>query len=176
MSARGLALSASLLTLTLAAVAPEPIPRAAPERVGLASARLRDATDLLSRFVTERKIAGAVAAVARKGKLAYLETVGVPFFFLTMAFCAALQAQQKMGHLNSGNLLVMNLQPIHRNSVTMNTTASAQSVITRAMSQPHAPRSETESAFREATSPGTPPRLTVWEERARKMGFPPSPR
>jgi len=61
----------------VAAAAPEPIPRAAPEAVGLAPARLREATDLLSGFVAERKIAGAVAAVARKGKLAYLEPVGV---------------------------------------------------------------------------------------------------
>ena len=72
-----LALSASLLALTLAAAAPQPIPRATPSAVGLAPARLREATDLLSHFVAERKIAGAVAAVVRKGKLAYLETVGV---------------------------------------------------------------------------------------------------
>src|SRR5262249_30166966 len=39
--------------------------------------RLRQATDLLNQFVAERKIAGAVAAVARQGKLAYLEAVGV---------------------------------------------------------------------------------------------------
>jgi len=49
---RVLALSGSLLALTLVSAAPEPIPRAAPEAVGLAPARLREATDLLSRFVT----------------------------------------------------------------------------------------------------------------------------
>ena len=32
---------------------------------------------MLNRFVAEKKIAGAVAAVARRGKLAYLEAVGV---------------------------------------------------------------------------------------------------
>jgi CubicO group peptidase (beta-lactamase class C family) len=42
----------------------------------LSSARLAEATALLQRFVAERKIAGAVAGVARKGKLAYLEPVG----------------------------------------------------------------------------------------------------
>jgi CubicO group peptidase (beta-lactamase class C family)/ketosteroid isomerase-like protein len=52
------------------------LPRATPESVGLAPARLRQATDMLSRFVTEGKIPGAVAAVARQGKLAYLEAVG----------------------------------------------------------------------------------------------------
>jgi len=45
--------------------------------VGLSSSKLREATDLLNQYVTDRKIAGAVAAVARKGKLAYLEPVGV---------------------------------------------------------------------------------------------------
>ena len=39
-------------------------------------APLRDATALLRRFVDEHKIAGAVAAVARRGKLAYLEAAG----------------------------------------------------------------------------------------------------
>jgi CubicO group peptidase (beta-lactamase class C family) len=49
----------------------------APESAGLSSERLRQATDLLNRYVSEQKIAGAVAAVARHGKLAYLEAVGV---------------------------------------------------------------------------------------------------
>ena len=52
------------------------LPRATPESVGLAPARLEDATGLLRRFVTEGKIAGAAAGVMRRGKLAYLETAG----------------------------------------------------------------------------------------------------
>ena len=44
---------------------------------GLSAERLREATDLLNQFVADGKIAGAVAAVARDGKLAYLEAVGV---------------------------------------------------------------------------------------------------
>jgi CubicO group peptidase (beta-lactamase class C family) len=39
--------------------------------------RSRDATTLLERYVKEQKIAGAVAAVARAGKVEYLEAVGV---------------------------------------------------------------------------------------------------
>jgi CubicO group peptidase (beta-lactamase class C family) len=54
----------------------ESLPRSAPEAVGLSAAKLAEATDLLKRFVAEQKIAGAVAGVARKGKLAYLEAVG----------------------------------------------------------------------------------------------------
>ena len=56
---------------------PQPIPRATPASVGLSPAPLAEATDLLNHFVAEKKIAGAVAAVARKGKLAYLEPAGV---------------------------------------------------------------------------------------------------
>jgi CubicO group peptidase (beta-lactamase class C family) len=56
---------------------PQRLSRATPADVALALAPLEDATLLLQRSVTEQKIAGAVAAVARHGKLAYLESVGV---------------------------------------------------------------------------------------------------
>jgi CubicO group peptidase (beta-lactamase class C family) len=62
-------------TLTVADL--NPLPRAPPEAVGLASAKLGEAGALLARYVADRKIAGAVAAVARHGKLAWLEAVGV---------------------------------------------------------------------------------------------------
>ena len=69
-----------VLTLCAAGVviAAQPIalPRAAPESVGLDPNRLNEATALLNQFVVDRKIAGAVAAVARSGKVAYLEAVG----------------------------------------------------------------------------------------------------
>ena len=51
--------------------------RVTPEAAGLSAARLREATALLNRYVAERRIAGAVAAVARRGQVGYLETVGV---------------------------------------------------------------------------------------------------
>ena len=51
--------------------------RATPEAAGLSAAGLREATALLNRYVAEQRIAGAVAAVARRGQLAYLETAGV---------------------------------------------------------------------------------------------------
>ena len=63
-------------TLIVAAV-DEPLPRATPESVALSTPHLRQATDLLKQFVGDRKIAGAVAAVARRGRLVYLEAVGV---------------------------------------------------------------------------------------------------
>ena len=52
-------------------------------------------------------------------------------------------------------------------------TAIAQAAAPKAESQ--LPVLRPESAY-VAHSRGTPQRLTVWEERARKMGFPPSPR
>ena len=69
------ALSTGLLVVTVAAW--QQTPRATPESAGLSPARLREATDLLNRYVAEQRIAGAVAAVARRGRVAYLEAVGV---------------------------------------------------------------------------------------------------
>ncbi len=78
MAFRVLALCAALFAVTrLTADGADALPRATPESVGLSSSRLREATDLLGQFVAERKIAGAVAAVARNGQLAYLDAVGV---------------------------------------------------------------------------------------------------
>jgi CubicO group peptidase (beta-lactamase class C family) len=57
--------------------APAVIPRAPADSIGLDPARLKDATALLNFFVDEHRIAGAVAAVARRGRLGYLESVGV---------------------------------------------------------------------------------------------------
>jgi CubicO group peptidase (beta-lactamase class C family)/ketosteroid isomerase-like protein len=55
----------------------EPLPRALPQSVGLSTTVLAKATELLRQFVADRKIAGAVAAVSRNGKVVYLEPVGV---------------------------------------------------------------------------------------------------
>jgi CubicO group peptidase (beta-lactamase class C family) len=77
MHGRGLLIvCVSLVSVTLT-LAGQVLPRATPESVGLRAASLTAATTLLNQLVTEKKIAGAVAAVARKGKLAYLKAVGV---------------------------------------------------------------------------------------------------
>lgn len=70
------ALSAACAAAILVSAAADPLPRATPESVGLSSAKLTEATELLDRFVAEGKIAGAVAAVARKGRLASLHAAG----------------------------------------------------------------------------------------------------
>ena len=54
-----------------------PLPRAIPESVGLSSERLQSATAVLRQAVADHRIAGAVAGVARRGKLVYLEPVGM---------------------------------------------------------------------------------------------------
>jgi CubicO group peptidase (beta-lactamase class C family) len=77
-SKRAAALSgfvAAMLVISVGAQQPA-LPRVNPETVGLTSARLNEATDLLNRYVSEHRIAGAVAAVARHGRLGYVQAVG----------------------------------------------------------------------------------------------------
>ena len=52
-------------------------PSADPRAAGLSEARLREATELLNRYVAEQRIAGAVAAIARHGRLGYFASAGV---------------------------------------------------------------------------------------------------
>jgi len=52
------------------------LPMARPEDVGLSSEALRDVRALLDENVSKKSIAGAVGLVARKGKVAWLETAG----------------------------------------------------------------------------------------------------
>lgn len=56
--------------------AADPLPRTTPAAANLRAAALDDATDLLGRAVTDRRIAGAVAMLARHGRLAYTAAVG----------------------------------------------------------------------------------------------------
>jgi CubicO group peptidase (beta-lactamase class C family) len=74
---RTLTLSVIVLALAVTLGAQPGPRRVAPQTVGLSPSALADATALLRRFVEERKIAGAVAAVSRRGRLVYLEAVGV---------------------------------------------------------------------------------------------------
>ena len=67
----------ALILLVAIVVQAAELPRATPESVGMSGERLQAATALLRQFVADRKIAGAVAAVARRGKIVYLEPVGL---------------------------------------------------------------------------------------------------
>jgi CubicO group peptidase (beta-lactamase class C family) len=72
-----IALLLAVLAVPSSARLADPLPRATPASVGLSADRLQEATALLRRFVNEQKVAGVVAAVARRGKLVYLESAGV---------------------------------------------------------------------------------------------------
>jgi CubicO group peptidase (beta-lactamase class C family) len=71
-----IAIVLAMCAAVIIAAQPVALPRAAPESVGLDPNRLKETTALLNQFVIDRKIAGAVAAVARGGKVAHLEAVG----------------------------------------------------------------------------------------------------
>ena len=58
------------------APAADPLPRAAPEAVGLSSERLGRIGNALRDEIERRRLPGAVVAIARKGKLAYFEAFG----------------------------------------------------------------------------------------------------
>lgn len=53
------------------------LPVASPESVGLSSARLQRVESVIQQYVANKQIAGAVALVARKGKIAYVKSVGL---------------------------------------------------------------------------------------------------
>ena len=74
------AASVMLANGVLAKGAPSPMAQVAlapPASIGLDSARLAEATALLRTLVAEGAVAGAVAGVARRDQVAYLEAVGV---------------------------------------------------------------------------------------------------
>ena len=77
-STRPAPLVAVLLALaTLHSAATAPLARATPETVGMSSERLQTATAILRQTVADRRIAGGVAAIARRGRLVYLEPFGL---------------------------------------------------------------------------------------------------
>lgn len=53
------------------------LPVASPEAVGLSSAKLKEARQAVQALVDQKEVAGAVLAVARRGKVVQLDAVGV---------------------------------------------------------------------------------------------------
>lgn len=70
---RVLIVSISLTTIIFA----QGLPVASPENVGLSSDRLKRLESVMLQYVEKKQIAGAVALIARKGKVAYLQSVGL---------------------------------------------------------------------------------------------------
>ena len=69
-------LVAVVFVLVPQALLAQGLTRATPEDVGLSSERLERLTAALQGYVDEGRLPGAVALVARRGKIAYLEAVG----------------------------------------------------------------------------------------------------
>ncbi len=66
----------TLLPATFMPVAADPLAVTTPEKVGLSKEKLADIGKALAADVERGTLAGAVVAVARKGKLAYYESIG----------------------------------------------------------------------------------------------------
>jgi CubicO group peptidase (beta-lactamase class C family) len=62
--------------LTASVVFAQGLPTASPEAVGLSSARLARVTELVKAEIAKGRYPGAVALVARRGKVAYFEALG----------------------------------------------------------------------------------------------------
>ena len=78
MGTRALLASAiAVVSLTTSVWAAEPLPRVKPEQVGLSSERLGRVSRMLNQEIEKGKFPGAVALVARKGRVAYFESFGV---------------------------------------------------------------------------------------------------
>ena len=73
---RIVALAAALFLLVPQALLAQGLPAAVPESVGMSSERLERLTAALQGYVDDGRLAGAVAIVARRGKIAYMEAVG----------------------------------------------------------------------------------------------------
>jgi CubicO group peptidase (beta-lactamase class C family) len=65
-----------VLLLSSAAVLAQPLPQAAPEDLGLSSARLQRLDTAARGFVERGEIAGAVVLLARRGRVAHFEAYG----------------------------------------------------------------------------------------------------
>ena len=63
------------LFLSLSVLA-QSLPKAKPEKVGLSSSRLERVSELFQGFVDQQQLAGAVALIARQGKVAFFKTWG----------------------------------------------------------------------------------------------------
>ena len=64
------------LTLTVQGARAQGLPRTAPAEVGLSASHLERLTETLEGFVDDGQLAGAVAIVVRRGRVAYLEGIG----------------------------------------------------------------------------------------------------
>ena len=74
---RWIALFSLLLGLLPSCQKLQTIPTVEPESLGLSRERLQAVHDLIESHVEKKRIAGGVALIARHGKIAYLDAVGM---------------------------------------------------------------------------------------------------
>jgi hypothetical protein len=67
---RSLVLLLALTVLTAPVFSADDLPRAEPEAVGMSGPRLDRLTDALEQYVEDGRLAGGVARVARRGRVA----------------------------------------------------------------------------------------------------------
>ena len=65
-----------LFSLCLQAATAQPLQRVAPEQVGMDSRKLMYADEAIETAISNKDIPGAVLAVVRNGKMAYLKAYG----------------------------------------------------------------------------------------------------
>src|SRR6186997_965810 len=75
-SARHLSSIVLVMLLATAGAAAQSLPAAAPESVGMSSARLARLTAVMDQYAKERQVAGTVTLVARAGRVVYFEAAG----------------------------------------------------------------------------------------------------
>ena len=73
---RRLTFASLVLALTVQTAFAQELPRTQPEDVGLSAPRLQRLTNALQGYVDDGQLAGSVAIVVRRGKVAYLEAFG----------------------------------------------------------------------------------------------------
>ena len=76
LAAGALAVVILCVSVPLSGQADDPLPRTTPQAVGLRAEALADAAALLQQAVDNHRIAGAVAMLARNGRLAHVSVVG----------------------------------------------------------------------------------------------------
>jgi CubicO group peptidase (beta-lactamase class C family) len=73
---RRLLIGGLFLVWVVRAAAAGELPAAKPEDVGMSSAKLQEAKEAVQKLVDKKEVAGAILAVARRGKVVQLEAVG----------------------------------------------------------------------------------------------------
>lgn len=66
-----------VIVLLIAPLQAQTLPKAKPEEVGLSTERLQRINEVIQRYIDSNQISGAVALVARKGRVAHFESYGL---------------------------------------------------------------------------------------------------